>query len=60
MTRDGVDGSLVDGVYVPRINEAPWDPSTWNAYQATHGLVSTRTCPRYFQNGSTDMQVWVM
>jgi hypothetical protein len=55
VTRDGVDGSLVDGVYVPRINEIPSDPTVWNAYAATHGLVSTRTCPRYFQNGSTDM-----
>ena len=50
VTRDGVDNSVVDGVYVPRIMELP--ASGWSAYSATHGLVSTRTCPRYFQNNA--------
>lgn len=49
VTRDGVDNSVVDGVYVPRIIEKPAGTS-WNDYGSTHGLISTRTCPRYFQN----------
>lgn len=60
VTRDGVDNAKIDGVYVPRIIKEPfYNPSNpkslpgWAAYSATSGLITTRTCPRYFQNGST-------
>jgi hypothetical protein len=56
VTRDGVDGSIVYGVYVPRIIESP-NATSYSAYSATHGLISTRTCPRFFQGSADDSQV---
>jgi hypothetical protein len=57
VTRDGIDYSIVDGVSVPRIIEqSNFIPpsSTFDPYGSTHGLVSTRTCPRYFQGSEQD------
>jgi hypothetical protein len=57
VTRDGIDYSIVDGVSVPRIIEqSDFIPpsSTFDPYGSTHGLVSTRTCPRYFQGSELD------
>jgi|GEM_PF-3782376 len=53
VTRDGIDGSVVNGVYVPRIIQQPND-TTYSVYGATHGLISTRTCPRYYQGFEAD------
>lgn len=52
VTRDGIDGSMVTNVYVPRIIELQDTETFWDPYYATHGVVSSRTCPRYFQNNA--------
>jgi hypothetical protein len=53
VTRDGIDNAVVDGVFVPRIIQVP-NAAAYDPYGATHGLVSTRACPRYFQGSETD------
>lgn len=55
VSRDGVSGSSISNVSVPRITHGGRgdDSETWNPYSSTTGLITTRTCARVYQNGSS-------
>ena len=55
VVRDGINNSDVSDISFPRITQGydtPTAMSAWDPYTSTKGVISTRTCPRQFQEAN--------